>query len=388
MSDGGTATGFSTSRSLCPQPTDLKKNKKRIAMSKIFRFIATYVALTIGVAGIFIVLYAWNLPPFRGSVEITNDAYVRGQVTLLSPQLAGELVEVPVQDYQKVRRGDLIARIDDRIYRQKLEQAKAALASAEASLANSEQSRKSAEAKILSAKAAVESAEAALEAARATRERTAGLLKKNIASEREAEQARAAFNQAQAAVHQAEAAELVAEQDLNTIVVSRKSLEANVEGAKAAVELAEIDLGNTRIMAPQDGTLGEVTGRVGQYVSIGTQIASVVPDRVWVVANFKETQVYRMRTGQQVTFKVDALGDQQFHGQIERFAPATGSEFSVIKADNATGNFTKVAQRIPVRIRIEPQQPLTDRLAPGMSVVASVDLAQLGAVVAQTGEGR
>lgn len=357
-------------------------------MSKIFRFIATYVALAIGVAGIFIVLYAWNLPPFHGSVEITNDAYVRGQVTLLSPQLAGDLVEVPVQDYQKVRRGDLIARIDDRIYRQKLEQAKAALASAEASLANSEQSRKSAEAKILSAKAAVESAEAALEAARATRERTAGLLKKNIASEREAEQARAAFNQAQAAVHQAEAAELVAEQDLNTIVVSRKSLEANVEGAKAAVELAEIDLGNTRIMAPQDGTLGEVTGRVGQYVSIGTQIASVVPDRVWVVANFKETQVYRMRTGQQVTFKVDALGDQQFHGQIERFAPATGSEFSVIKADNATGNFTKVAQRIPVRIRIEPQQPLTDRLAPGMSVVASVDLAQLGAVVAQTGEGR
>ena len=353
-------------------------------MSRIFRFIATYIALAIGVTGIVVVLYAWNLPPFHGSVETTNDAYVRGQVTLLSPQLAGYLIEVPVQDYQRVTEGDLVARIDDRIYRQKLEQAKAALASAEASLSNSEQSRKSAEAKILSAKAAVESAEAAFVAARATRERTDSLRKKNIASESESEHARAAFNQAQAAVHQAEAAVLVAEQDLNTIVVSRKSLEADVASAKAAVELAEIDLGNTRITAPQDGTLGEVTGRVGQYVSVGTQVAAVVPDKVWVVANFKETQLSGMRAGQRVTFTVDALGDQQFMGRIERFAPATGSEFSVIKADNATGNFTKVAQRIPVRIRIEPQQPVTDRLAPGMSVVASVDLAQREAVVAQT----
>ncbi|SMF20288.1 Multidrug resistance efflux pump [Xaviernesmea oryzae] len=352
-------------------------------MKSIIRSIATYVAFLVGVAGVFVVLYAWNLPPFHGSVEVTNDAYVRGQVTILSPQLAGYLVEVPVQDYQKIKKGDLVAKIDDRIYTQKLEQAKAALATAEASLANSEQSRKSAEAKITSAKAAVESAKAAFEAARTAYERTENLLEKNIASQSEAEKNRAAYNQAQAAVHQAEAAELVAEQDLNTIVVGRRSLEANVESAKAAVKLAEIDLANTRITAPQDGTLGEVTGRTGQYVSVGTQIGSIVPDRVWVVANFKETQLVDMRPGQEVTFTVDALGHRKFTGRIERFAPATGSEFSVIKADNATGNFTKVAQRIPVRIAIEPQQPLTDRLVPGMSVVASVDLAQGNAASVQ-----
>ncbi|MEQ1408257.1 HlyD family secretion protein [Neorhizobium sp. Rsf11] len=355
-------------------------------MTKLFRSIATYVAMIAGIAGVFLVLYAWNLPPFHGSVEMTNDAYVRGQVTLLSPQLAGYLVDVPVQDYQRVKKGDLIARIDDRIYTQKLEQAKATLAAAEATLANSEQSHKSAEAKIASAKAAVESANAALEVARTTYERTEGLLEKNIASQSEAEKNRAAFNQAQAAVHQAEAAELVAEQDLNTIVVSRRSLEASVESAKAAVELAEIDLANTRITAPQDGTLGEMTGRIGQYVSVGTQIGSVVPDHVWVVANFKETQLAGMRPGQEVVFTVDALGHQKFAGRIERFAPATGSEFSVIKADNATGNFTKVAQRIPVRIAIEPQQPLTDRLVPGMSVIASVDLAQGSTALARAAE--
>jgi multidrug resistance efflux pump len=347
-------------------------------MPNVFRSIATYVAILIGAAGVLAVLYAWNLPPFHGSVEMTNDAYVRGKVTILSPQLAGYLTEVPVQDYQKVKRGDLIAKIDDRIYAQKLEQAKAALETAEASLANSEQSRKSAEAMILSARAAVESANAALEAARTANERTLSLLDKNIASKSEAEKNFAAFNQAQAAVHQAEAAEKVAEQDLNIIVVGRRSLEASVDSAKASVKLAEIDLQNTRITAPQDGTLGEVTARVGQYVSIGTQIGSVVPDNTWVVANFKETQLAGMVPGHKVTFTVDALGHQKFTGRIERFAPATGSEFSVVKADNATGNFTKVAQRIPVRIAIDPQQPLTERLVPGMSVVATVDLAEGG----------
>lgn len=344
-------------------------------MSKIFRFIATYIALAIGLAGIFIVLYAWNLPPFHGGSETTNDAYVRGQITLLSPQLAGYLVDVPVQDYQKIHKGDLIAKIDDRIYIQKAEQAKAALKASEASLAMSEQSRKSAEAKIVSAKAALESAKAALASAQTAHNRTQSLLDRHIATQSDAEKNLATFDQAQAAVHQAEAGILIAEQELNSTIVSRRSLEANVESAKAAVELAEIDLANTRIIAPTDGTLGEVTGRVGEYVSIGTQIGSVVTEHLWVIANFKETQLSKMQTGQRVTFTVDALENQEFSGTIERFAPATGSEFSVIRADNATGNFTKVAQRIPVRIMIDDNQPLSDKLMPGMSVIANVSSA-------------
>jgi len=294
---------------------------------------------------------------------------------LLSPQLAGYLVDVPVQDYQTVKAGALIARIDDRIYAQKLEQAKATLATAQAALANSQQSRKAAEAKIVSARAAVESANAAFNAARTTHERTKSLLDSNVSTQSEFEKTQAAYDQAQAAVHQAEAAVLVAEQDLNTIVVSRRSLEAAVEGAEASVELAQIDLQSTRILAPRDGTLGEVSGRLGQYVSAGTQIATIVADRIWIVANYKETQLKGMEPGQAVSFTVDALGET-FRGHIDRFAPATGSEFSVIKSDNATGNFTKVAQRIPVRIVIDPDQPLTDRLVPGMSVVASVHVPQ------------
>lgn len=345
-------------------------------MKPIFRSVATYVAFIVGACGILVVLYAWNLPPFRGSMVTTSDAYVRGQVTILSPQLAGYLTEVPVQDYQKVRAGDLVAKIDDRIYAQKLDQAKAGLATAEASLANSEQSRKSAEAKIASARAAIESANAAFGAAKTTDERTARLLDRDIASQSAADTSRAAFDQARAAVHQAEAAEMVTEQDLNAIIVGRRSLEAAVDGARASVRLAEIDLANTRITAPQDGTLGEVAGRVGQYVPVGTQIGSLVPERVWVVANFKETQLAGMRAGDPVSFTVDALGHQRLTGRIERFAPATGSEFSVIKADNATGNFTKVAQRVPVRVAIDEGQPLAESLVPGMSVEASVDVAR------------
>ncbi|TPE51740.1 HlyD family secretion protein [Amaricoccus solimangrovi] len=353
-------------------------------MKPIFRSIATYVAFLVGACGVLVVLYAWGLPPFRGSMSTTTDAYVRGQVTILGPRLAGYLSEVPAQDYQRVHKGDLIARIDDAIYVQKLEQARAALATAEAALANSEQSRKSAEAKIASAKAVIESARAAFEAAGTTNARVASLLAKHIASQSDADASRATYDQARAAVHEAEAAEQVAEQDLNAIVVGRRSLEAAVEGAKASVRLAEIDLANTRITAPQDGTLGEVTGRVGQYVSVGTQIGSVVPDRVWVVANFKETQLGGLRPGAAVDFTVDALGGARLTGRIERFAPATGSEFSVIKADNATGNFTKVAQRIPVRVAIDPGQPLTESLVPGMSVVVGARVAGGGAALAGT----
>lgn len=343
-------------------------------MRHLAKSLSTYVAILTGLAGILVVLYAWNLPPFHNGIEYTNDAYVRGQVTQLSPQLAGYLVDVPVQDYQRVKKDDLIARLDDRIYRQKLEQAKAALAKEEASLANSEQSRKSAEANIVAKKAQLESAEASLRAAELTAARTANLLDKNISTESESEKAKAELAQAQASVHQAEAAIEVAEQDLNSIIVSRRSLEASVESARAAVQLADIDLQNTRILAPQAGTLGEVAGRVGQYVSAGTQVASLVPQKIWIVANFKETQLTDMRIGQEVTFTVDALNHQRFVGRIERFAPATGSEFSVIKSDNATGNFTKIAQRVPVRIVIDGDQPRIDNLAPGMSVVASVDI--------------
>jgi multidrug resistance efflux pump len=156
------------------------------------------------------------------------------------------------------------------------------------------------------------------------------------------------------------------------VIVGRGGLQAAVENAQAALHLAQIDLDNTRIRAPADGRLSEIGVRRGAYVTSGTQLMFLVPRDLWVIANFKEAQTHRMRVGQAVSFRVDALGDATLKGRVESLSPAAGSEFAVLKADNATGNFVKVAQRIAVRIRIDPGQALTERLRPGMSVEVKV----------------
>ncbi|MYZ48781.1 HlyD family secretion protein [Propylenella binzhouense] len=344
------------------------------------------VALLLGAAGVTLVLYVWQLPPFTSSVETTDNAYVRGQVTIIAPQLAGYVAEVAVQDYQRVEKGQLLVRLDDRIFSEKVAQAQATLATQKAALDNSEQQRASAEAQVRAVEAQIEGAKAALDVAEASWDRASELLKRGAGTQSDADKARSAFEQARAAYDQAVAQLEVSKENLQATIVGRKSLEAAVAAAEAAVRLAEIDLQNTRITAPQAGRLGEVGARPGQYVSAGTQLVALVPERIWVVANFKETQLAGMRVGQPVRFTVDALGHAELTGRIERFSPATGSEFSVLKADNATGNFTKVAQRLPVRIAIDPGQPLTDRLAPGMSVVARVDTATPPAMSAAAAE--
>lgn len=322
-----------------------------------------------------LVLYAWRLPPFTSTVETTENAYIRGQVTLISPQLAGYISEVAVQDFQKVRAGQILVRLDNRIYEQKLKQAQANLAVQKAALANSEQKRRSDEARISAGEAQVAGAKAALATAEANWSRVEPLLHRGVTTQSQADQSRAALEQARAALSQAQSALEVARQDLAATIVNRQSLEAAVQSAEAAVHLAEIDLQNTTIRAPQDGRLSEVGARLGQYVAAGSQLMAVVPDTVWVIANFKETQLPEMKVGQPVTFTVDALEHASLHGHVERFSPAAGSEFSILKPDNATGNFTKVSQRVPVRVAIDSGQELAEHLAPGMSVVVSIDTA-------------
>lgn len=347
-------------------------------MTRLFRSLSTYIALAIGLAGLALVLYAWRLPPFASAIETTENAYVRGQVTVIAPQLAGYVAEVPVQDFATVKQGDLLLRIDDRIFAQKLEQARAGLAAQRAGLANSDQARATAEARLRAAVANVASAEAALRTAEANWGRIEPLRERGVVNQTSTDQSQQALDQARASLTANNAAAEVARQDIQTAIVNRQSLIAAVEGAEAAVHLAEIDLINTRILAPQDGRLGEVSARLGQYVSAGTQLMALVPAQVWVIANFKETQLAGMRVGQPVSFTVDALRHAKLSGHIERFSPAAGSEFSVIRPDNATGNFIKIAQRVPVRIAIDPGQPLAERLTPGMSVVVSVDTAAPG----------
>ena len=336
-------------------------------------WIGTTVTLLVALLGIGVVLYAWQLPPFTSAIESTDNAYVRGQTTVVSPQTSGYVSQVPVQDFQRVRAGDVLARIDDRIYRQRVEQARATLAGQQASLANSAQTRRSREATVLAQEAGVANARAQLARAQADMDRVDVLVAEGSVSLRERDQTRAALRQAQAAVEQARAASEIARQDVRSVGVNRAGLEAAVESARAALQLAEIDLANTVIRAPNDGRLSEVGVRAGQYVTAGTQLMFLVPDRLWIIANYKEAQTAGMAPGQPVSFRVDALGKARLTGRVERLAPAAGSEFAVLKPDNATGNFVKVAQRISVRIAIDPDQQGVERLRPGMSVETRVD---------------
>nr|WP_314541694.1 HlyD family secretion protein [uncultured Massilia sp.] len=353
-----------------PTTSQQRSNRNVIVSGILFALIA--------LIGVLIVLYAWNLPPFHSAVQSTENATVRGQVTIISPQLSGYIVEVDVQDYQNVRQGQLLMRIDDRIYQQRLEQARAQLATQRAALANFTQSQKTARATIAQNQAAVANATAQAQRAQADLRRVEELAADGSLSARERDAARATGAQTVAATKQARAALEISRQNLRSVDVNRASLEAAVANAEAAVKLAEIDLSNTRIIAPRDGQLGQVTVRLGAFVNAGTQLTALVPKTMWIVANMKETQMADVRLGQPVTFTVDALNHARLRGHVEEIAPATGSEFSVITPDNATGNFVKIAQRIPVRISIDPNQELARRLRPGMSVVTSIDTSAKG----------
>jgi len=339
------------------------------------RVISSLGFAAIAIVGVLIVLYAWQLPPFSSAVESTENALVRGQVTIIGPQLSGYVYEVPVQDFQFVKAGDLLVRLDDRIYKQRLDQALAQLAVQKASLANVVQQRNSAEATIKLRQAALVDSQAQARKSTADLRRNEELISDGSVSKRELDVTRAANAQTIAAVAQAQASLEIARQDLQTVIVNRGSLEAAVASADAAVELARIDLSNTRILAPRDGQLGQIGVRLGAFVNSGAQLMALVPPQLWVIANMKETQMDNVQVGQPVTFTVDVLNHRKFHGTVQHISPATGSEFSLLQADNATGNFVKIAQRVPVRITVDPDQAESERLRPGLSVVVSIDTA-------------
>ncbi|WP_296249419.1 HlyD family secretion protein [Pseudomonas sp. UBA4194] len=352
-----------------PNPAATEPRSRRV------RLLSSLIFASIAVVGVLIVLYAWQLPPFTSHIESTENALVRGQVTIIGPQLAGYVYEVPVQDFQFVKAGDLLVRLDDRIYKQRLDQALAQVQVQKTALANNVQQRRSAEASIAQRQAAVADSEAQVQKSTADLRRNQELISDGSVSRRELDVTRAANAQALAAVAQAKAALAIAREDLQTVIVNRDSLAASVTNAEAAVELARIDLDNTRIVAPRDGQLGQIGVRLGAYVNSGAQLMALVPDALWVIANMKETQMAHVRVGQPVTFTVDALNHLRLKGHVQRISPATGSEFALLQADNATGNFVKIAQRIPVRITVDAGQPEAQRLRPGMSVVVSVDTA-------------
>ncbi|WP_122455840.1 HlyD family secretion protein [Pseudomonas viridiflava] len=374
------ASGETVKRTDGPAPAPLKSPVTSRPSSRRKRIISSVLFGVVALAGVLIVLYAWQLPPFTSPIQSTENAQVRGQTTLISPQLSGYVYEVPVQDFQFVKTGDLLVRLDDRIYKQRLDQALAQLDVQKASLANNLQQRRSAEATIVQRQAQLQNTIAQSRKSAADLRRNQALVTDGSVSKSELDVTRAADAQASAAVAEAKATLQIAREDLQTVIVNRGSLEASVANAEAAIQLARIDLDNTRIVAPRDGQLGQIGVRLGAYVNSGAQLMALVPERRWIIANMKETQMADVRLGQSVSFTVDALDDQTMHGRVQRISPAAGSEFSLLPADNATGNFVKISQRIPVRIIVDDNQPLLERLRPGMSVVVSIDTSTEGDV--------
>jgi multidrug resistance efflux pump len=334
--------------------------------------IGTAAILLLLITGVAAILYAWHLLPFANRFEQTDDAYVRGQTTVISPQVSGYVSDVPVKDFQDVRTGDVLVRIEDSIYRARVAQARANVLTQVSNLANADQAKRSKEASELSQDAAIANAEAQLLRTRADSRRVDALIAHGWVTPAERDRQVAALRAAEAQLREAHAQREIGRQDVRTVVVGRSGLSANVEAAKAQVRLAEVDLGHTVIRAPLPGQLGEVSVRQGQYVTAGTQLMFLVPKTLWVTANYKEAQTRNMRVGDAASFTIDALGGKRLTGHVENLAPAAGSEFAVLRPDNATGNFVKVAQRIAVRIAIDPNQPLAQRLRPGMSVVARI----------------
>ncbi|WP_130804605.1 HlyD family secretion protein [Acinetobacter ihumii] len=355
-----------------PQPAPLKPVQRvgKLIPTKKSTLAIMFVVLLIGVG---LIMWAWRIGPFHTVMEQTDNSYVKGKTTVLSSQINGYIKDVLVKDFDYVKQGQPLMHIDATTYDQKVTQAESAVEQAKNNLANQTQTIAQRQADIAAAQAKVDQAQAQYDLSVTQLNRYQQLGDSGAASKSERDKAAADVKNNLALLKQAEANVHVTQEALKTAQVAQTGLEAQVTSAQAQLDQATTTKDYSVITAPMDGQLGEVNPRVGQYVAAGSQLLYLIPQQTWVIANFKETQIANMKIGQTATFTVDALAHQKFTGRVEQISPAAGSEFSVLKADNATGNFTKVVQRISVRIAIDPDQKGLERLRPGMSVIASVD---------------
>ncbi|MET4529097.1 HlyD family secretion protein [Bradyrhizobium sp. RT3a] len=307
-------------------------------------------------------------------VQTTNDAYVRADLTRLASRVSGEVLTVGVSDFQRVKAGDLLIQIDPADYQAQVAQSEAAVAAAQAVLDNLSNQVELQYATIAQAQAAQLSAEALEVEARQEQDRQKSLTQTEAGTRQRLEQAVAGYAKAQADVRASRAVIAAQQHQLEVLQGTKKQRAADVAAAKATLASAKLKLGYTRITAPFDGVVGERQVQPGDYVNIGTNLINVVPlPKVYVIANYKETQLTHVAPGQPVEITVDGFPREKLRGKVERIAPATGAQVALLPPDNATGNFTKVVQRIPVRIQFDDNQPLLARLVPGMSVVTSID---------------
>ena len=295
-------------------------------------------------------------------IEETDDAYIGGDVTVIGPKVAGYIDEVLVTDNQKVKAGDVLIRLDSRDYRAHLAKAEGAVAAQQALLANLDATEQLQQAVIGQARAGIDAAGAEAVRSRDDDARYKKLVITNAVSVESAQRANTTFKTAQAQSNRAQAELLAAQRQLNVIDTQKQQARAALIQAKAERDLAQLNVGYTELKAPVDGVIGNRRARVGAYAQAGSQLLSVVPTRgLWVDANFKEDQLAHMVPGQRVVIRADVLSGQEFHGHLDSLAPASGSQFSVLPPENATGNFTKIVQRVPVRIHLEPAEHTVGR---------------------------
>jgi len=337
-------------------------------LRKVLFIILPVVALALGASGGW---YWWNVLRF---LQSTDDAYVQSDVSLISPKVEGYIKEVRAADNQEVAEGAVLFVIDDRDFAAKVAQAEAAVATEEAMVLTYGGRLDLQRALIEEAQATLNSAEADLARAQQDYKRYSALLTTDFASHQRFEQAEADARKAEAGVARSRATLAAAQNQLAVLRSQRHEEEGRRQQARATLQLAQNDLDNTVIRAPISGVAGNRAGQVGQYVKAGTQLLSLVPlSRVYVTANFKETQLTHMRPGQLAEVSVDAYPDLTLEGRIESFAPASGAQFSLLPPDNATGNFTKIVQRVPVRIALPADNRLAGLLRPGLSVTVTID---------------
>ncbi|MBY4607844.1 HlyD family secretion protein [Rhizobium sp. 9T] len=312
----------------------------------------------------------WTVGRF---IESTDDAYVKADYTTVAPKVAGYVRQVLVNDNDVVKSGQVLARIDDRDFQAALSQARADLKAAEAAITNIDAQIALQQSVIGQARATIDASQASLDFAVSDAARSARLITNGAGTQSRAEQTQSARDQAAAAVERDRAALVAAENKVPVLRSQREEAVAQRDRAAAAAHQAELNLSYTDIVAAVDGTVGARSIRVGQYVTSGTQLMAVVPlHAVYVVANFKETQLTYVRPGQSVEIKVDSFPDMSIKGHVDSVSPASGLEFSLLPPDNATGNFTKIVQRIPVKIVID-DEALSGLLRSGMSVEPEVD---------------
>ncbi|TLY45619.1 MAG: HlyD family secretion protein [Nitrospirae bacterium] len=354
-----------------PQTSDRPRAGSRL-LAKLRALVIPIAVLLLAVGIVVLITTRWNSWVGGRSTQSTDDAYVRADVTPLSTKISGIVSVVAVEDYQQVKAGDLLVQIKDDDFRAQVEQAEAGVLAAQAALENNHRQKELQSSKIAQAQANVKATGADVERTRLERVREEELEKTGSSTHQKLEQAVADEERLRATLSSRQAEVETQRREVAVLDAQEIQLKADMSAREAAVKLARINLDYTRIVVPTDGIVGERKVRAGQLVSPGTQVISLVGQTVWVVANYKETQLRNVRAGDKADVIVDGVPGVVFTGRVETVSPASGSQFSLLPPDNATGNFTKIAQRIPVKIVLDPKQALTERLRPGMSVIATI----------------